>query len=994
MALNQNLLPIEREISNIVKTRRIRISEFFKDFDRLRSGKISAYQFTRCLNQVFGSARSDDMTADEEQGLVEKYGDEDSMVDYRKFSNTIQGLFNPADMNSKPSEQIESQHEYLGDINQNITESEKERVFSVLRNLEPFYDYHGIDIRQTFEDFARHNNGRITASQFKRNFPGNDTIETTDIDLFAIYYQSNCGGIESGQLRSPLVNYLNFYLDIEELRKHRKWWAKNDAEPGNALDVDANVSKALDDNKKLQGDTDENMDKTTKSLFDRLHVAIFKNRIRTTEFFRDHDKLRSGIITRNQFIRGLTLAQDGVQLGASLLTEDEIQKIADHYSDTNDMVHYKEFCNRMENTFNIPNLEKKPTLNPVRPSPKQLQTKLTKLDEHEEDRLQQLIQDIREYVSKRRIMLYPYFKDFDRGAGYTRTVTKGQFSRILNFSKIEISPRDLDLIYRKYRDPVTGDVLYPAFTIAVEAEFGEYMRSQEDYTRYGHAKDWVPEHKKAALENQKENSKAITSQPKKKNNVVLSVDQTKAVIVEYLYANRVRGETFFKDFDPLRSGLVTKSIFSRCLDSMGITDVTPEETEKLADAYICVEKPDCVLWCDFLEDVTTLHDKVDLFDTIYGLPDEPFVPKAEVKGKTEFLQLSEFDKQTVLTVLQRFFDKVSQRRLLPKPVFQDFDQHNHGHVTLAQFRQVLCTLQLGCSEEESNTLIKLFSDQWGFDYEEFLDSIAPMTKLDTKYEGQLKELQKLGETKTYIATGVESERYSSMLPKNNNEVYPTAMNRMKTLVFKERVRVYEWMKDYDKLRSGSIPASSFRRALDLCGAGIVLVEPEIISIMENYVCTKKQNHIRYLDFCGELETVFTVPHLDKNPLCEVKQFKPPVEWERNDLEEVEETIYEMAMQRLSEHIKKTRIQLHPLFEDYDRVHNATVSRSQFHRVLSELEMGGLLSEQEFRVIFKKFNMTKGGKNDVNYVAFCDYLTNKNDNEDFFCGGANANEKKK
>ena len=211
MALNQNLLPIEREISNIVKTRRIRISEFFKDFDRLRSGKISAYQFTRCLNQVFGSARSDDMTADEEQGLVEKYGDEDSMVDYRKFSNTIQGLFNPADMNSKPSEQIESQHEYLGDINQNITESEKERVFSVLRNLEPFYDYHGIDIRQTFEDFARHNNGRITASQFKRNFPGNDTIETTDIDLFAIYYQSNCGGIESGQLRSPLVNYLNFY---------------------------------------------------------------------------------------------------------------------------------------------------------------------------------------------------------------------------------------------------------------------------------------------------------------------------------------------------------------------------------------------------------------------------------------------------------------------------------------------------------------------------------------------------------------------------------------------------------------------------------------------------------------------------------------------------------------------------------------------------------------------------------------------------------------
>jgi len=307
----------------------------------------------------------------------------------------------------------------------------------------------------------------------------------------------------------------------------------------------------------------------------------------------------------------------------------------------------------------------------------------------------------------------------------------------------------------------------------------------------------------------------------------------------------------------------------RCLDSMGITDVTPEETSNLADSYRDSTKNDCVRWTDFLRDVSTLHDQADLFDTIYGLPDEPFVPKAEVKGKTEFNNLTDSEKQTVLNVLQRFFDKVSQRRLLPKPVFQDFDQHNHGHVTLAQFRQVLCTLQLGCSEEESQCLIKLFSDQYGFDYEEFLDSIAPMTKLDTKYEGQLKELQKLGKTKTFIATGVESERYSAMLPKNVDEIFSTAMSRMKTLVFKERVRVYEWMKDYDKLRSGSIPASSFRRALDLCGAGDVLVEPEIISIMENYVCTKKQNYVRYLDFCDELETVFTVPHLDKNPLIEV-----------------------------------------------------------------------------------------------------------------------------
>ena len=30
----------------------------------------------------------------------------------------------------------------------------------------------------------------------------------------------------------------------------------------------------------------------------------------------------------------------------------------------------------------------------------------------------------------------------------------------------------------------------------------------------------------------------------------------------------------------------------------------------------------------------------------------------------------------------------------------------------------------------------------------------------------------------------------------------------------------------------------------------------------------------------------------------------------------------------------------PLFEDYDKVHIGSVTRSQFHRVLSELELGG------------------------------------------------------
>lgn len=976
------LLPIEREVLKIVKTRRIRIAEFFKDFDRLRSGKISKSQFTRSLNQVLGSARSDDMKPAEEDALVAKYLDKDNMIDYTAFAHAIDTPFDPDNMietsidqpqidqqltaNEINSRQNKENFAYLG-VKKDLSKSSLSSVTAVLEKLEPFYDYHGVDLRHCFEDFARHNNGVITDSQFERSFPGKDTITHDEMRLLTNYYIDP-------YLDGQLVNYLNFHLDINRLRNLRKCggsgFTDDTAASSSSAQIGPNVGQFASSEVEhpLEG-----ADSELKNVFDRLHVAIFKNRIRTTEFFRDHDKLRSGIITRNQFIRGLTLAQDGVQLGASLLTSSEINKIADYYSDPNGMVRYRKFCDRMENTFNIPDLERRPTKEPTRPDPKQLQTKLANLDQQEEIRLQELIREIKQNVTNRRIMLYPYFKDFDRGAGYTRTVTRGQFTRILNFSGVKLSPTDLDIIYRKYRDPITGDVLYPAFSVAVEEDFGQYyVRDERDAQWYGMTvQDFKSQNKKPANQEEKDRFVVKSMSVKKQHNN--TVEESIELMREYVYKNRIRGITFFRDFDPLRTGLVTKSIFRRCLDAMGIKSITPDEATKLIDHYQDKGKPDCVMFEKFLEDVETLFTSSEHFTKTCGLPEEPIPPKAKIPGKTCFNEMTNEEKESILAVVNRMKGRVERRRVLMKPVFQDFDKHNHGYVTANQFVRVLTLLQLGCTEHESSLLAKLYSDDFGFNYTQFIDTLVPYVAEETKYESQLHELQSLGKKTTKQATGLDSERYATMLSKSETDMFKAAMIRFKTLVFKERIRVYEWMKDYDKLRSGSIRRTSFRRALDLCGVGEVLFEPEIVSIMDAYTSIDRPDEVNYLRLCSELESVFTQAHLDKNPQAAVEQFKPPVEWEKNDLEEQEESIFKMAMYRLGEHIKKTRIQLYPLFEDYDRVHNATVSRSQFHRVLSELEMGGLLSEQEFRVIFKKFNMTRGGKNDVNYVAFCDWF---------------------
>lgn len=79
------------------------------------------------------------------------------------------------------------------------------------------------------------------------------------------------------------------------------------------------------------------------------------------------------------------------------------------------------------------------------------------------------------------------------------------------------------------------------------------------------------------------------------------------------------------------------------------------------------------------------------------------------------------------------------------------------------------------------------------------------------------------------------------------------------------------------------------------------------------------------------------------------------------------------MHRLADRVRIRRIQIFPLFEDYDRVHNGTVSRFQFHRVLSELDLGSLVSAREFLVIKKKFDVVLGYKHDFNYIGFCDLV---------------------
>lgn len=917
MAATAAIDNFHNSIRTLAQTKRIRVTEFFQDFDKLRSGFVTAPQFSRCLWQTLGIQLS---PAQEELVKMNYDLKGNGQINYKIFCDIIDQNFNARDLARNPESQKIAPQEFLGTLRtvRPLSPGSERRLIQLLKHIEQFYSYHGINLRTCYEDFDRHHMGVVTESQFYRSFPGPPDVSESDMTLLVQKYRDPD--------KPGLLNYLNLHHDIVAIGEH----VAKEKELIECPNTQVDSTRVM-----LTPDPDLN------TIFDKIRTAVFKHGIRTTEFFKDHDKLRSGIITENQFVCGLALAVGK----EAQLSRAEIQKIVEYYRQPDGRVKYKEFCDIMENAFTVPDLEKKPLQNTTRPSQGALSRGLKPLSESEERRLQEILSQISDNVRRRRLMMYPYFKDYDRGIAYTRVVTPTQFGRILHFLSLNVAPEDLKLLLRKFEDPATGDVNYPAFVQAVDQEFVGHTMDDADLSQKGRTNTPVKERETTAADSN------------------VCYEDLMARIRHIVLTNRLRVAEFFEDYDPLRSGSISKSQFRRGLGLLGMSklgqhDMTEGQYKLLCDVYTNPKKPDQALWTQFLWDIETVFTQTNLEKDpeLRVPPQEIFrVPKP---GTIDWGCASEDHKSLYDATMDRLRQRADQRRVLAKPVFQDFDKHNNGHVTKSQFRQCLTMLELHCTEPEMIALEAKFCNDTGFNYLAFLSELMPQEPPQFMYQSRLEEIRKTNMKKTLPELNAQKDLESVLL-------------KIKTKVSRERIRVLEFMRDYDKLRSGRMLKTSFRRALDLCR--FELRESEVSILEDRYQSLQDIDYVDYLKFCDEVESIFTTKELEKRPLEDVTQFKPPEEWERNKLPADQQNRFESCMERLSEKVRKHQMQLFPLFEDYDRVHNGTVSRSQFRRVLTELELGGLVSQQDFELLWQQFDVKIGGKDDVNYIAFCDMI---------------------
>lgn len=88
-----------------------------------------------------------------------------------------------------------------------------------------------------------------------------------------------------------------------------------------------------------------------------------------------------------------------------------------------------------------------------------------------------------------------------------------------------------------------------------------------------------------------------------------------------------------------------------------------------------------------------------------------------------------------------------------------------------------------------------------------------------------------------------------------------AMTRLKKHVYKQRVRVKDFIIDFDKLNSGFVHPNHFLTALNMAGVHKHLEPAELELICKQYEVQRDATltMVDYRTFLHELELVFTVP---------------------------------------------------------------------------------------------------------------------------------------
>lgn len=457
---------------------------------------------------------------------------------------------------------------------------------------------------------------------------------------------------------------------------------------------------------------EENAD-VIQDLIHRIQVYALPRRLRTREFFVNFDNLKTGRCTRVQFGRALNTL--GVRL-----TDAEVETLAEHFTQIGPNIHkpqvvsYAKFADAVDLVFNDVDLSFNPGDDLAMSGGldsmfKASMTAFIPRQMEDEERIDHIMHRLAAMCKSRGIVFKYLFQDWERGQNPSPSrmnptrggkCTRSQFERVLvmTFNKNEFSHDDIEYLMERYKTD-GGDIHFQA----IHNDISEVLSPQP------------PPFPTSDL--------VLKADGTKWDHMILNpVKKIQSKVVE----KRCRLSEFFKDFDPLRKGFCTAGQLKTVLTILDLAkEIDRNDFNHLVDVYSRDDGLFC--WQLFARDVD------EAFSTP-GLEKEPltttYMPDATTTapGRRNRMSLSTGQKQAINDLEDAIRARISKRRILMKPAFQDMDKAHKGLVTRNQFFRVMGSLGFELNVEQVAMLCGIYCDRGNhndFNYVDFIKACDP-----------------------------------------------------------------------------------------------------------------------------------------------------------------------------------------------------------------------------------------------------------------------------
>ena len=169
------------------------------------------------------------------------------------------------------------------------------------------------------------------------------------------------------------------------------------------------------------------------------------------------------------------------------------------------------------------------------------------------------------------------------------------------------------------------------------------------------------------------------------------------------------------------------------------------------------------------------------------------------------------------------------------------------------------------------------------------------------------------------------------------------------------------MRDFDRLRSGSISETQFLSCLSM--SKLFFSREESGLLVERYRNPEKEKEVLWRNFCDEIDEVFVVKELEKRSDITAIKGITKTSFTLSELSLPDQALLQDILKEMQNFFEVNRIDPKPAFANFDALKRGKVLRSQFKKICHSMKY--FIDDGSIEILMKKYGDLI--PNEINYI---------------------------